>query len=493
MAEQQKPISGIKPPSALNMETNLSENWKLFKQKWENYAVLVKLNQQERAYQVALLLHALGDNAFKVYNGFTFATPEANRTTAEIIATFDTFAVGQTNESYERFVYERSRAQLEGESFESFHAAVCGLVRTCNYCQECEGSIVRDRIVLGITNKQTQAELLRTPALTLQKSIETCKAAESVQAQSKTINPEKISYIAGRGHKKKDTKICKFCSKPHEFKKDKCPAWGKKCQDCGQMNHFAQSTACMGGTKKETKKKHPKKKPVHQVMEENETESEAEWVNSVNSSKDIRCKMIMVETKNMVTFQVDTGASVNLLPRSMAPRVDEPKQQKLKMWNDSELCSVGLCRTILWNPKNNKKYSVNFVVVEEDLMPLLGYRASEQMALITVRDDNLLRVHAASPMLSNQEVFENDIGLLPGKHHLKTDETIQPTVMANHRIPISLRPALKKELDRLTDLGVLMPMTEPTPWVSQMVIVQKPNGGLRLCIDPRELNRALLR
>ena len=36
-------------------------------------------------------------------------------------------------------------------------------------------------------------------------------------------------------------------------------------------------------------------------------------------------------------------------------------------------------------------------------------------------------------------------------------------------------------------------MTEPTEWVSQMAVVHKPNGKLRICIDPLPLNAALKR
>ena len=41
--------------------------------------------------------------------------------------------------------------------------------------------------------------------------------------------------------------------------------------------------------------------------------------------------------------------------------------------------------------------------------------------------------------------------------------------------------------------GVIAPVTEPTPWVSQSVVTKKKQGGLRICIDPPELNEALRR
>jgi len=56
------------------------------------------------------------------------------------------------------------------------------------------------------------------------------------------------------------------------------------------------------------------------------------------------------------------------------------------MWNNSELSSCGECCRTICNPKNNKKYSVNFVVYEGEFMSLLGYGALKQMQLITINE-----------------------------------------------------------------------------------------------------------
>ena len=42
-------------------------------------------------------------------------------------------------------------------------------------------------------------------------------------------------------------------------------------------------------------------------------------------------------------------------------------------------------------------------------------------------------------------------------------------------------------------LKVIERVHEPTDWVNSMVIVTKPNGKLRICIDPRDLNKAIKR
>jgi len=42
-------------------------------------------------------------------------------------------------------------------------------------------------------------------------------------------------------------------------------------------------------------------------------------------------------------------------------------------------------------------------------------------------------------------------------------------------------------------LGIIKPVVEPTDWVSEAVMMLKPNGKVRLCLDPKPLKKALKR
>ena len=53
-----------------------------------------------------------------------------------------------------------------------------------------QDSILRDRIVLGIREQETQKLLLREPKLTLDLCINICKAAENANTQGKILRPE---------------------------------------------------------------------------------------------------------------------------------------------------------------------------------------------------------------------------------------------------------------------------------------------------------------
>ena len=50
---------------------------------------------------------------------------------------------------------------------------------------------------------------------------------------------------------------------------------------------------------------------------------------------------------------------------------------------------------------------------------------------------------------------------------------------------------LQVELKDLERRGMIRPVERSTHWISSMVAVRKPNGELRICIDPNPLNRAL--
>ena len=73
------------------------------------------------------------------------------------------------------------------------------------------------------------------------------------------------------------------------------------------------------------------------------------------------------------------------------------------------------------------------------------------------------------------------------------DPTVPPKAPPCRKVPFALQEEVNKELNSLVNRGILIPVEEPTPWVSQMAVVRKTNGKLWLCIDPQALNLALQR
>ena len=58
---------------------------------------------------------------------------------------------------------------------------------------------------------------------------------------------------------------------------------------------------------------------------------------------------------------------------------------------------------------------------------------------------------------------------------------------------MAYRESLQKSLDDLVGEDMLAPVTSPTKWVNSMVAVPKPDGWMRICLDPKDLNEAVQR
>ena len=84
------------------------------------------------------------------------------------------------------------------------------------------------------------------------------------------------------------------------------------------------------------------------------------------------------------------------------------------------------------------------------------------------------------------------IGCLPITYHIEIGKNVKPVVHAPRKVPAAVPPKIQEELDRMEKLGVVVPTTTPTEWVSSLVTVVKPNK-IRLCIDPKDLNEAVKR
>ena len=137
------------------------------------------------------------------------------------------------------------------------------------------------------------------------------------------------------------------------------------------------------------------------------TEGSVHIVNEENlPEKRIFATMEIAEKS--VRMQIDTGASCNVLPQKFVPSGTNIIQsdRTLKMYSKSTMPVLGTCRVRMRNPKNNKKYNAEFVVVKGNYTPLIGSRASQQMNLVTVQQDNIQQVTMNTASLTLDQVKE---------------------------------------------------------------------------------------
>ena len=55
----------------------------------------------------------------------------------------------------------------------------------------------------------------------------------------------------------------------------------------------------------------------------------------------------------------------------------------------------------------------------------------------------------------------------------------------------SFHNRLETKLNDLVEKGVVVSVDGPTDWINSLVVVKKDDGDLRVCLDARDLNRAI--
>ena len=136
----------------------MSENLWKFKQELELYLAAAGLDSKGDKQKIALLLHVASKQAIEVYKTFNMTDEEKDSYNA-VIAKFEEYCNLKKNETYERYVFY-SRTQAQGEPVEQFITDLKIKVCTCRF-GTLENSMIRDRIVLGVSSQRIHERLLR--------------------------------------------------------------------------------------------------------------------------------------------------------------------------------------------------------------------------------------------------------------------------------------------------------------------------------------------
>lgn len=541
----------FKIPSPLSLNGNLASNFKKFKINFEIYMKATGHNNKDSSTKTAILLNVLGEEAIELFQ--TFDLKDEERSDYEkVIKAFEDYTTPQTNIVMERFKFN-SRSQHSGEPFESFVTDLRKLIKSCDFGNQMD-SLLRDRIILGIEDKALQERILRETDPNLDKILKVCRATELgktqaaelqakstnisvVQAtnpgfrnkpniklgQTKNNNRSKLSFSgnkAGQFVKPKNNQpyMCKKCGRSHTAAN--CPAYGQKCNKCNGINHFAIGCKRKDVTSIENIRSNqpnnynpnssgqgsnePQVRPI--VDRTNQENNDCLFINEINKAinKKPWFEQILVDKQLQIPFKLDSGADVNVLPYDLYCNLSKSNSRiqlkqtdlMLEAYGGNKIEVIGKIELHC----QAKKYDgmLEFIVTKsartKESIGILGLESCERLNLIK-------RVNAVGILPSkNKETFiEQNIDIFEGvgkfkiKCHFDVNPNERITVKPPRRIPLALKPKVKKALDDLESQGIIAPVENPKSFVSNLVIVEKPNGSIRLCIDPQDLNKATKR
>ena len=518
--------SHIPLPAPLKTSSNLAVEWKRFKGQWINYSKAAKITREEKDCQAAIFLVCIGTDAYNIYTTMEFADEGDKADPEKLIEAFEKHCIGEVHEVYERYVFHR-RQQEPGESFDTFVGDLRRLVKSCDY-GNVEDSTVRDRIVLGIRDDATRKKLLQTRKLDLAKAIDICRSAEVTTRQLKSMtSPDEVHALRQQSraprtrtksrHRREpsrgrndchrspsadmrdiSSRRCRYCNQSHARSKQLCPAYGQVCTKCSKRNHFA--VVCQS-----------KSNDACEYLTE-------ESLLSLDGVEDKRCYSNVFVDGRKVKFLLDCGSTVNLLPSSILPSIGKRTsdlrvpRSSLRMFDRTELRTVGMLTADLTHPCTEAVMSVEFYVTERE-EPILGIDACRRLDMLRIVEENICEVVETPPSSQRTlalqpttgritesnlidwfgDLFDGKLGLLEGEVHLEIDPNVAPVRMPLRRIPVAMRDRVEAELRKMVDDYVIAPVSRPTPWVSALLVVVKQDGGIRICIDPKPLNKALQR
>lgn len=253
-ATPQNVLPQIPLPGPLKIKDgDISENFKYFKQQWENYLTATGLVSQNKDAKKTILLTAIGDDAFKRYTNMPIRE-EDRRTATDLLNEIEKHLAPTVNKRYIRAVFNMAKLDIY-ESYDEYFNRLRSLIKNAQY-GPLEDDLLLDKIICSIKDPDLKEKLWLDNNITLTKAIEICRSKETTEKQLRGIDSkpneinklQKASKKPNKQHyKTAEHKTCKFCGNEYHKKLDQCPARSITCHKCNRRGHYVQF--CMSNNK----------------------------------------------------------------------------------------------------------------------------------------------------------------------------------------------------------------------------------------------------
>ena len=249
------------------------------------------------------------------------------------------------------------------------------------------------------------------------------------------------------------------------------------------------------------------------IMSENPVEHS---VHNLSSYPDKIFTTVTITDKRRLQIKLDTGADTCVLTTDDLQRLGlsldiKPYTSVLKSYGGNPIENLGA--TTLQIAYKSKSISAKFNNVEAPEHPsMIDCQQAQELGIITV---NLQELHSvpvessAKPSIQHaslsktalmrdyQDCFDK-LGRFPGdKYHIQLIDSPTPVVHPPRTVPVHILPLYKAELEKMIGDDIITEVTEPTDWVNSIVcnVKDTPDGKkkVRLCLDPKDLNKNIRR
>ena len=131
----------------------------------------------------------------------------------------------------------------------------------------------------------------------------------------------------------------------------------------------------------------------------------------------------------------------------------------------------------------------DFYVLEGEDAPILSRSAAIALQLLTLPGN----VFVLENSDSFSDVFSGLGKLKNYKMKLHIDAEVSPVAQRPYRIPYKMREKVSKSINELEEMDIIEKVNGPSSWVSPIIAVPKANGDVRIVVDMRQANKAIIR
>ena len=428
------------------------------------------------------MLHTAGLSVQDIFFTLDEGTGENNYLKAK--DALDSNFKPQANVPYERLCI-REMSQLPSETVEQFVTRLRQKGHSCEFGDE----QIRDQVISKCLSHNIRRKLLeKGKILTLQQLREIARHMEDSEKQARKIESaaNEVNRVRvnsnGKGNPrvggKRSTIRCFCCGNVGHKANDKvCPARGKRCRKCNNLDHFEK--VCKNKLKTSEGRKGGKDRRVRQVGVGVDETDDSEYAFGVLGGADnpddseISVKIGRVQ----VTMIIDSGASCNVLDRNLweylkanKVRCASSKATK-KMYsygNKQPLQVAGTFKAdvLVGNRALNE---AEFLVIENERHALLGRETAIALGVLQLGPQiNSLQLYTDRENRA-PSILDKFPGCCEGVGKLKDfqlkvpiDAEVQPVAQPIRRVPFHIRDKLTNKLKELVELDIIEKVCGPS-------------------------------
>lgn len=191
----------LRAPEPLEVNGDLSENWKNFKSAFETFAIASGIEDKVSSRKAAVLTNLMGEEAKRNLFPVIDIKAEDQKDYEKLVAALEKYCVAKANLLYSRHQFY-SRKQEEGEPFDNFWRELKRMVTACQFT---DMSVLRDRVVFGTNDEELKEHCIKKGDIKLEDVVDKARIRERTKKEALEVLENRCVHMMNGQRKSEQT------------------------------------------------------------------------------------------------------------------------------------------------------------------------------------------------------------------------------------------------------------------------------------------------